>query len=383
MGELPGFNEVHQRFTRLLGYLAMDPDNLNLIGDATAAAVDAGLPDKALELLDRYGAIAPLPPTLMNIKGLVALQQDRFDDAIAIFEPLLTDAPNDSNLRFNLAWSRTMVGDDVGAAQVLDETTVMAIPGAATLKVQALHRLGDLEAALQNGVTLAESRPNDTALMGALSLVAIDSQMPELALACASKSQDTSEGLSTLGVLTLQDYHIDDALAYFERGLVIRPDSPRNLLGKGLALMAAGDAHGAANFIDQSATLFKSHLGTWIAAGWAHFATDDRPRARTIFEHALALDDTFSETHGALAVLDILDGNIESARRRTDTALRLDRRCFAGALAKSLLLEHDGNPEAAQRVRELTVNAPLDASGHTIAQAMIAIAPNWRNGAKR
>lgn len=341
MGELPSLNDARHRLTRLLGYLDHDPDNLNLIGDACAVAVDAGRPDKALEWLDRFEAIAPLPPALLNVKGLVALQQDRFDDAVGIFEPLLAEKPDDVSLRFNLAWAVTMTGDDARVAQLLDEPTVAAIPGAATLKVQALHRLGDLEAALQYGVTLAESRPNDTELMGGLSLVAIDSQMPELALAWASKSQNTSEGLSTLGVLTLQDYHIDDALAYFERGLLIRPDSARNLLGKGLALMAAGDVHGAANFIDQSATLFKSHLGTWIAAGWAHFATDDRPRARTIFEHALALDDTFSETHGALAVLDILDGNIESARRRTDTALRLDRRCFAGALAKSLLLEHD------------------------------------------
>ena len=104
----------------------------------------------------------------------------------------------------------------------------------------------------------------------------------------------------------------------------------------------------------------------------------DRARARAIFDHALALDDTFSESHGALAVLDILEGNIETARVRTETALRLDRRGFSAALAQSLLFQHDGNPEAAERIRELTLNTPVGDSGTTIAEAMINMAPNWR-----
>ena len=381
MGELQSFNDQTQRFERLLGYLASDPENLNLITDCSERAWELGLPEKVLELTDLYKTIAPLPLSLHNLAGLAALRQNHFERAADIFESLLADVPSDPNLRFNLAWSMTMIGNHERTVGLLDELTLAVVPAAATLLVQARHRLGDLEGALRDGSRLAESRPQDTALMGALSLVAIDSQLPELAAAWASKSLDTSEGLSTLGVLTLQDYKIYEALDYFDRGLAIRPDSARNLLGKGLALMAAGDTPGAVHYMDQSAALFKTHLGTWIAAAWAHFANGDRVRARAIFTHALALDDTFSETHGGLAVLDFLDGDFDSARRRTDIALRLDRACFSAALAKSLLLEHDGDPEKAQRLRDITLNAPLE-SGVTIAQAMIALAPKWRNGGK-
>jgi len=244
--------------------------------------------------------------------------------------------------------------------------------------VQSLHRLGQLDAALQSGTRALESLPRDTALNGALSIVALDLQMPELAQTWASNAQDTSEGLSALGTLALQDNRLDEAMGYFERGLDVRSDSARNLLGQGLVLMARGDARAAAKAIDRSAELFGHHLGTWIASGWAHFAAGDRAGARVIFNRALALDETFAESHGALAVLDVLDEDLASARRRTDTALRLDRRCFAGALAKTLLLEHDGDPQAARRVRDIALNAPVGAGGQTIAQAMIALAPRWK-----
>ena len=374
MGEMPALNHPQPQLTRLLGYLESDPGNLNLIGDAAAAALDAHRPEIALDLLHRYEAIAPLPPVLCNLHGLAALQQDRFEEAAGIFRGLLAGRPDDAALRFNLAWCDAMTGDHAGAADLIDDATVAAIPAAASLRVQSLHRLGDLDGALAEGTKALEIHPDDTALLGALSMVAIDLQMPELAQGWAERAGDTPEGLSTLGMLVLRENRLDEAGAYFDRGLAARPDSARNWLGKGLVMMAHGDAAGAAGAIDRSAELFGRHLGTWIASGWAHFAAGDRAKARSVFEHTLALDDTFSESHGALAVLDVLEGNIDSARRRTDTALRLDRRCFAGALAKVLLLEHDGDPQAARRVRDIAMNTPVGESGQTLAQAMVAMA---------
>lgn len=382
MGEFPGINDPHQKLNRLMGYLELDPENLNLIADACAMALDVALPNEALALLDQYEAIAPLPQTLLNLKGIAALLQRRFGDAAAIFGPLFAQTQNDAAVRFNLAWATSMTGDDARAVELLDTHTTSVVPGAALLKLESLHRLGDLERALDEGTRLAESRPDDTALMGALSLVAMDLEMPELARTWAARSQSTAEGLSTMGVLVLQDNHIDEALAFFERGLTVRPDSARNLLGKGLALLASGDAASAAKYIDQSAVIFDQHLGTWIASGWAHFAAGDTVRARAIFEHTLVQDDTFAESHGALAVLDILGGNIESARHRAETALRLDRRCLAGTLAQTLLLERAGDRQSAQRMRDMALNTPLT-SGRTIAQSMIDIAPHWRKGNKR
>lgn len=365
---------------RLLSYLNTDPDNLNLIGDACALAIDARRPDTALELADRYEALAPLPLAMRNVRGLAALQQDRFDDAATIFASLLVERPTDSGLKFNLAWCRSIAGDRAGALELLDDETTATIAGAAALKVQALHGLGQLDEALAAGTRALEKNPQDEALLGALSLVAIDLRLPERAYGWASHARGTPEGLSSLGTLALSQNRVDEAMAYFTEGLKVRPDSARNWLGQGLALLARGEPAEAAQAIDRSAELFGTHLGTWIASGWAHFAAGDRAKARSVFERALELDDTFAESHGALAVLDCLDGDMDSARRRTDTALRLDRKCFAGALAKTLLLEQAGDPRGARKVRDIALNAPVSEGGMTIAQAMIALAPYWKGG---
>ena len=117
---------------------------------------------------------------------------------------------------------------------------------------------------------------------------------------------------------------------------------------------------------------FGDHLGSWVAAGWVYYVKGDLATSRARFETALALDDTFAETQGALAVLDLLDDDLESARRRTEIALRLDRNCFAGALAKSMLLEREGKGKAAQKVRDAAMNFPIGPGGRTIAKSLAA-----------
>lgn len=353
------------RLSRLLGFLRVDPGNLSLLSDAASAAFDQGELDIALELLDRYEALSPLPPALLNLRALAALSQKRFADAAAIFETL----PSAPVVRFNLAWCRAMMEDYEGALALLDDETVAASPHAASLKIEMMHHLDQLEDALACGLGLAELYPDNAALMGALANVAMDSEDLELTRFYAERAGDRPEGQAALGMLMLNDEKVADALGHFDRALSARPDDGRALLGKGLGLLVSGDAS-ATGFIDKGAEVFGDHLGSWIAAGWAYFAKGDYQTSRARFETALALDDTFSESHGGLAVLDVIEGDLQSARRRTEVALRLDRECASAALAQSLLLMGEGDNAGAERIRELVTSAPIGPGGKTIAQAM-------------
>jgi len=58
--------EALARLARLKDYLSADADNLRLIAEAADAAWQAGLPDEAAALVDRYAAIAPPPPALIT-----------------------------------------------------------------------------------------------------------------------------------------------------------------------------------------------------------------------------------------------------------------------------------------------------------------------------
>jgi tetratricopeptide (TPR) repeat protein len=352
-----------EALSRLLGYLDADPANPALLADTAAAALGDQQPGVADELLDRYEAVRPLPPGLLNLRGMIALADDRFEDAATVFESLLATAPSDPVLRFNLAYARSMLGDHQAVIDLIDNEVAAAAPRAVALKTHALHVLGDTEAAVAWGRPFAEALEGDADLMSALSVAALDNEDIELARAYAEKAGDTHEGLSTLGLLALGDQDLTQSTSLFDQALEVFPDSARALMGKGLTLMLSEQPDKAAPLIDRSAEIFVDHLGTWITAGWAYFAKGDMATARQRFEHALALDDTFAESHGALAVLDIVEGNIDSARRRADVALRLDRECLSAALARSLLLTADGKPEAGgqsinQAMARMGIQAP-------------------------
>jgi tetratricopeptide (TPR) repeat protein len=175
-------------------------------------------------------------------------------------------------------------------------------------------------------------------------------------------------------MLQLNQDQADASLPLFERALAAYPQDARARLGKGLALMAQGASDEACGEIDRAAELFGRHLGSWVAAGWAYFVKGDYATSRARFETALAIDDTFAEIHGGLAVLDVMDGEIDRARRRIEVALRLDRNCFSAALARVLILSRQGDAASAARVRDIALNTPIGAGGRTIAQVMASFA---------
>jgi tetratricopeptide (TPR) repeat protein len=355
---------------RLLSFLGTDPGNLSLLADAAEAALDEGEPEIASELLARYAAIAPLPPRETNLAGIAALQTCQFDKAAASFGALFDSGARDGAIRFNLAWSHANLKAFAAALEILDDETARELAQAAELRVQLLHQLGAFDGAADAARSYIDLHPDHRGLMAAVSVLALDIDDAALAVACAAKAGDHPDALTTLGTLALGDQHATDALELFKRALAVNQGAPRAWVGLGLAKIMTGQAETAPRDIDKGAEIFGDHLGSWIAAGWAYFVNGDTATARTRFETALAIDDSFAETHGSLAVLDILSGNLDEARRRSEVALRLDRKCYSAALAKSLLAASSGDQQSAKRIFDMAANTPIDGSNRTIGQAL-------------
>jgi tetratricopeptide (TPR) repeat protein len=360
------------RLRQLLGFLDHDPQNLRLIADAASTAMDEGECGEAVALLDRYAAIEPLTPALLNLKGIAALEEKRFADAAAAFEALRAAGEDAPAIRFNLAWALAMAEEFERALDLLDDDVVAAGARAAALKVSLLHRFERLDEALECGQAFASRYPDDQSLMGALASVALDAERVDLARAYAARSGTNHDGQATLGLLLLDEDRIGESGAIFDRILDSDGGNARALLGKGLGLLATGDAPAAAARIDAAAERFGDHLGSWVAAGWVYYVLGDLATSRARFETALALDENFAETHGALAVLDLADGDVEGARRGAERSVRLDRNSFAGALARSMLLEREGKTAAAGKIRDAALNFPIGPSGRTIARSLAA-----------
>jgi len=368
----PEEDAAKQKLARLLAFLERDPQNLNLLADAASTAFEAKDFARAGELIARHRAIAPLTPALENLRGAIALATHNHAEAQAIFEGLVAAGHDTPAIRFNLAWAHAMAGEQEKALALLDDATLAASPRAPALKVAMLHHLGRFEEGLRCGAQLLQRFAKDEALLGALATLALDAEQPELARRYAERAPNNAEAEAALGLLTLGEFEPRQSLALFDAALARQPENPRAWIGRGLAQQALGEAGTEA--IDRGARLFRDHPGSWIAAGWAHYVAGDPQQARARFETALALDPNFSESHGGLAVLDLAAGDVASAKRRCEIALRLDRKSFGGALAKSLLLESEGSRAAAQKVRDSALATPIGPSGLTIARAIAAFA---------
>ena len=364
---------ANAKLARLLQYLEQDPHNPPLLADAAEAALACRRGEGAARLLGRLGELGPLSPAAVHLKGIAALQAQDFVTAEALFAGLIADGHDSPAIRFNLAWTKAVRGDHAGALEWLGDDAVAVSERGPALKVQMLHHLARLEDALAVGDVLLAHYPANAELAGALSVVAMDAGDMARAADYAARGGSSADALSTLGLVALSNYEQAPAMALFARALDVPGAHPRAWLGQGLARMSSGDAKGACHDLERAASLFGRHIGSWIAAGWAHYASRDLGAARRCFEAALALDANFGESHGSLAVLDLAEGRIDAARRGASVALKLDRQCFSGALAKSLLAEHDDNPLLAQKIRDRAMNVAIGADGRTIAQALVAM----------
>jgi tetratricopeptide (TPR) repeat protein len=363
--------ELPARLRNLLGFLNGNSTNKPLIEDTAIAAFDAGLNDLAAQLLDQYAALDTLPAKLLNLKGLLALASHDPGSAAQVFEELRTRDADNPALKFNLAWAKAMTGAWREALDLLDDSTLGASPRAPSLKIHVMHHLSMYDEALATGANLAEKFPADQALMGALATLALDAGKADLARGYAQKSGTSPEGRAAQGFIALGDHENHRALALFEEAIAEQPINPRAWIGKGLGLLADGRTAEGSSAIDRGAEMFGDHIGSWIASGWAHFVRGDNAAARRSFERALAIDANFSECHGGLAVMDIADGHVMEAERRCEIALRLDRRCFGAALAKTLLLAGSGRHDLAQKVRDKALATPVGQRGETIADLLV------------
>jgi tetratricopeptide (TPR) repeat protein len=357
------------RLERLLQYLESDPGNLTLLTDAAETAISEGRGDIAHDILDKQAQRSPLPANLRGLLGVAAMQENAFDEAALVFEDLLQSSPGDPSIRFNLAWSWAMSKNFPGAMALLNDETTAALPQAAMLHVQLLHDQGKFEEAAEQAKIHLKQHPDYPGLLGAVSVLAMDIEDVTLAKECAQRAGDNPDALTTLGTLALGDQD-PRAFELFTAALKKNPHAPRAWVGKGLAEMASGKNAEAARDILHGAELFKEHVGSWIAAGWAQLLTRDISSSRSSFEKALALDHNFAESHGSLAVISILEGRMDDARKQAETALRLDSKSFSGVLAQSMLLQSKGEDEAARALIERALHTPIDASGTTIAKAI-------------
>lgn len=339
--------------SRLLGYLHHDPDNKRLLADIADAQIRLGRTAEARAVLERILTLHPQDPQARYGLAVVDLAQDRKDDALHALHTLMEEGHRSPAIRWQLARALALCGRWSEARDALSEPSLDELPAEllddwALMQVRALHHCSAVDAAI-NQIQLWHILCGERGLplpgRAALATLLLDNNQPEQAAAlvaqCDTMEIESSAGLSSAaGYLALAAGNGPQALHWFRHSQRLQPSDGRASLGEGLAAALMGQPDKAVQAIRAATQANPSHLGSWHALAWMQLLGQDLAGAEASFQAAMAQDDTFGESHGGMALIQVLKGRADDARSLLRTAVKLDPQGF-NAMAAQWMLAHD------------------------------------------
>ena len=346
-----------ERLAQFESFLRLDPGNERLRLDAVHAAAQAGETTRAREWLGPQ--TADETPARRHLRATLLLAERDYAAAAQAFEALRDEGIDDGGVLFNLGYAHLYAGDARAAARALAPLPGRedAPAGALAWLLRALHRDAQLDAAMQawSAAPVAQRTLEAT---GVASLVFFDagqadeaSRLADEALALESQAV---EPLVVAGTLAVANGDAARSAQLLGRAAERAPGDGRVLSSIGIARMAAGDLAAAEEAFRQSVAALPQHVGIWLALAWCRVLAGRLQQARESVETALALDRTFGEAHGVLAIVDAQEGRREPALDGIERARRLGPRGMAWRYAEAVLEGRSGDVDV---VREIARSA--------------------------
>lgn len=323
-----------ERADRLQRYLADDPGNLELMVDCVDALLDSRRIADADAAL-RIGLVeAPQDRSLRYRKALVDQLSGIHEAALDQLAGLIDEGVDSPALHMARARSLMALGRPDEALAGLDGIHDDALDEVGHdqmiyIRARSLHHLGRVDEAIQLAETALKGRdPIGSPLTSALVTLYLDAvrldDARKLVRRAAQAGSLDAELIAADGFLALDGGHASAAEHLFRESLSRAKGEGRTHLGLGLSLATQGNLDDAESSLQRAAQLMPSHLGTWHALAWIRLSRDDVVGARAAFETSLEKDRTFADSHGAMAILDLLQGDRSAAERWIRTGIKLD-----------------------------------------------------------
>lgn len=374
-------DELRQKLERYKIFLTQDPDNASLAEQAAEIHYRLGEFTDANVLIDAVLKKQPNEPGLLFLKANVAMASGQAAISVELLQSLLDSGHDALAIKYNLAYAMLYVGKHEEALALLDtlEANADQLPEISLLRARILHHLGDLDQAINSAENYLSQNPNNSETSGVLALLNYDANQNEIAKKWAEQTLTTNdknlEALITLGSIAVDSQIQDEANQYFEVAVEEHPSSGRAWSGLGLADMLGMDIEKA--IVDlKKAVKFMHHIGTWHGLAWCQIIMDDIEGAKQSLLSSMKIDRSFGETYGGLAVIDILQNNLDDAKIKVKKALRLDPFSFSGRFAQSLLLERKGDVKEAKKLIQNILSSKIGDDTETV---QMKIAKNMKS----
>ncbi len=341
------------RAARLRVYLASDPSNIDLALALGEELVLDGQTGDAIELLATHPSSAT--PAVMHRISQWALGCGDYTQALHQLEALRSSHDTSVSIDHDYAFALMCLGrlDDAAAAVGEAMQRHGQHPALSILLARLAMLAGAPDKAISSLQALEAQQPLDAQAIGVLALAMLDADSTTPAAEYAARALELQgnqhEALLVIGTLALAQTDAEHALAAFDRALKTHSGSGRALSGKGQAHMLLGELPLAEIALLQATRAMPEHLGTWHALAWSQLLQGRADAARSSFEQANAVDRTFGDTHGGLALVHALQGRTGEAEDALKRALRLDPNSSTARYAQLVLRNGRGDPTAASQ----------------------------------
>ena len=343
------------RAEQLSAFADQDPGNPDLLCDLLDELLTAGDVQGALARLKKATPVVLELPAIRFRAARCAMLQGDFGNAAEMLKALLSQGISRPGVVHDLAFAQLKLGEPAQSLQTLAGVPATGEDAVAfaLLKARALHHLRDHAVAL-DALAPFEDSTRQAEICGVRALLRLDHGDNTRAAIEADRALqlDTRqhEAAIVLGTLALWEQRVDASSEVFGQILAEHPDSGRALLGLGQDFMLRGNIPAGRALLERATTEMPEHLGSWHALAWCQLIEGDLAGAKHSFDKAFAVDRTFGETHGGIALVHALRSERREAEESIKRAMRLDPQGRSARYAKSVLLLDEGQVEEARRI---------------------------------
>ncbi len=345
---------MQSRSAQLRAYLLADPANADLICELADVLAAEGRHAEAREVLSTVASGAAAAPGVRFRLARNALVLGDYAGAEHALQALAAESGESLALQHDLAFAQLCQRRVMDARLTIEGALKQFGADAELLVLGARVAMmeGDFERALAHLDQALTLVPEHEQALGVRALALFDgSRMEEAAVAaadCLARYPDQHEALLVAATQALWKQDLGPAEAHLARALARHPNSGRALSAQGQLLMLRERLPEARKVLEQAVAAMPDHIGTWHALGWVQLLQGDVEAAALSYQRAYDIDRNFGDSHGGLALVAALRGDRDTAGSGIKRALRLDPNSANARLAEVVLLEGQGEHEAAQ-----------------------------------
>jgi len=360
------------RLTRMAGFLARDPGNARLLQEVLSLVIASG---DLQQIRQWIGHLEKNPVEDSAIWALMAhlqLLNRNFAAASEYGDRAIKAGASHPAILLNTAYGHFYSGHYDTCAATLATLTEKndASSVALLLHARALHHMEASDPAEQLVTRTLQSEPGNVEAIGLLALLhhERDSHHDALKLAHEALAQNPSQldALLACGAVHVEQGHMEAARKTWLHTVSLHPTCGRAWLGLAQVAFNALEFSDAEAHLKTAVTYMPDHIGTWHLLAWIYIIRKDSNQARSALMSSYALDRSFAETHGGLAVVDALDGKHATAQLGIRRALKLKPDCMSARYAEMLMLQNAGKIEEARALTQQVLDRCAPGSSETI-----------------